>query len=105
MQNQGGDISFIENTDKFAKAKYIIPIIAEKSGNIVRLDALNVGKLSVYLGAGRMKKEDDIQKEVGFIFHKKVGDKVEKGDVLGYIHSNDEEKAKEVLKSQIYEIM
>ena len=105
VQNQGGDISFIENTDKFAKAKYIIPIIAEKSGNIVRLDALNVGKLSVYLGAGRMKKEDDIQKEVGFIFHKKVGDKVEKDDVLGYIHSNDEEKAKEVLKSQIYEIM
>ena len=105
VQNQGGDISFIENTDKFAKAKYIIPIIAEKSGNIVKLDALNVGKLSVYLGAGRMKKEDDIQKEVGFIFHKKVGDKVEKGDVLGYIHSNDEEKAKEVLKSQIYEIM
>ena len=105
VQNQGGDISFIENTDKFAKAKYIIPIIAEKSENIVRLDALNVGKLSVYLGAGRMKKEDDIQKEVGFIFHKKVGDKVEKGDVLGYIHSNDEEKAKQVLKSQIYEIM
>lgn len=105
VQNQGGDISYIENTDKFAKAKYIIPIIAEKSGNIVKLDALNVGKLSVYLGAGRMKKEDDIQKEVGFIFHKKVGDKVEKGDVLGYIHSNDEEKAKEVLKSQIYEIM
>ena len=105
VQNQGGDISYIENTDKFAKAKYIIPIIAEKSGNIVKLDALNVGKLSVYLGAGRMKKEDDIQKEVGFIFHKKVGDKVEKGDVLGYIHSNDEEKAKQVLKSQIYEIM
>lgn len=105
VQNQGGDISFIENTDKYAKAKYIIPIIAEKSGNIVKLDALNVGKLSVYLGAGRMKKEDDIQKEVGFIFHKKVGDKVEKGDVLGYIHSNDEEKAKQVLKSQIYEIM
>ena len=51
-----------------------------------------------------MKKEDDIQKEVGFVFHKKVGDKVEKGDVLGYIHSNDEEKAKEVLKSQLYEV-
>ena len=104
VQNQGGDISYIENTDKFVKAKYIIPIIAEKSGNIVKLDALNVGKLSVYLGAGRMKKEDDIQKEVGFVFHKKVGDKVEKGDVLGYIHSNDEEKAKEVLKSQLYEV-
>ena len=105
VQNQGGDISYIENTDKFAKAKYIIPIIAEKSGNIVKLDALNVGKLSVYLGAGRMKKEDDIQKEVGFIFHKKVGDKVEKGEVLGYVHANEKDKANEVINQLIYEIV
>ena len=103
--NQGGDISYIDNIEKFPKAKYIIPLVAEKSGVIESLDAEEVGKISVFLGAGRIKKEDDIQKEVGFIFHKKVGDKVEKGDVLGYIQSNDEEKVKQVLKSQIYEIM
>ena len=105
VQNQGGDISYIENTDKFAKAKYIFPIIAGKSGVVEKLDAYKVGKLSVYLGAGRMKKEDKIQKEVGFVFHKKVGDKVERGEVLGYIHSNEEEKAKEVINQQIYEIV
>ena len=105
VQNQGGDISYIENTDKFAKAKYIFPIIAGKSGVVEKLDAYKVGKLSVYLGAGRMKKEDNIQKEVGFVFHKKVGDKVERGEVLGYIHSNEEEKAKEVINQQIYEIV
>ena len=105
VQNQGGDISYIENTDKFAKAKYIFPIIAGKSGVVEKLDAYKVGKLSVYLGAGRMKKEDSIQKEVGFVFHKKVGDKVERGEVLGYIHSNEEEKAKEVINQQIYEIV
>lgn len=104
VENQGGDISYIENTDKFAKAKYIVPIVAEKSGIINKLDALTIGKLSVYLGAGRMKKEDDIQKEVGFVFNKKVGDKVEKGEILGYIHTNDEKKAKEVLKVQLYDI-
>ena len=105
VQNQGGDISYIENTDKFAKAKYIFTIIAGKSGVVEKLDAYKVGKLSVYLGAGRMKKEDNIQKEVGFVFHKKVGDKVERGEVLGYIHSNEEEKAKEVINQQIYEIV
>ena len=104
VQNQGGDISYIENTDKFIKAKYIVPIVAEKAGTIHKLDALTIGKLSVYLGAGRMKKEDDIQKEVGFVFNKKVGDKVEQGEILGYIHSNDEEKAQEILKLKIYEI-
>ena len=105
VQNQGGDISYIENTDKFAKAKYIFPIIAGKSGVVEKLDAYKVGKLSVYLGAGRMKKEDNIQKEVGFVFHKKIGDKEERGEVLGYIHSNEEEKAKEVINQQIYEIV
>ena len=105
VQNQGGDISYIENTDKFAKAKYIFPIIAGKSGVVEKLDAYKVGKLSVYLGAGRMKKEDNIQKEVGFVFHKKIGDKVERGEVLGYIHSNEEKKAKEVINQQIYEIV
>ncbi len=105
VQNQGGDISYIENTDKFAKAKYILPIIAEKSGVVEELDAYKIGKLSVYLGAGRMKKEDNIQKEVGFIFHKKVGDKVKKGEVLGYVHANEKDKANEVINQLIYEIV
>ena len=104
VQNQGGDISYIENTDKFAKAKYILPIIADKTGVVDKLDALTIGKLSVYLGAGRMKKEDDIQKEVGFVFNKKVGDKVQKGETLGSVHANDENKAKEILNTRLYDI-
>lgn len=104
VENQGGDISYIENTDKFAKAKYIVPIVADNSGLIEKLDALTIGKLSVYLGAGRIKKEDDIEKEVGFVFNKKVGDKAKKGEILGYVHANDEKKAKEVLKVQLYKI-
>ena len=104
VQNQGGDISYIENTDKFSKAKFILPIIADKTGVVDKLDALTIGKLSVYLGAGRMKKEDDIQKEVGFVFNKKVGDKVQKGETLGYVHANDERKANEVLGMPLYDI-
>ena len=96
VQNQGGDISYIENTDKFEKAKFIVPIKAEKKGKITKLDALTIGKLAGFLGAGRIKKEDNINKRVGFVFEKKVNDYVDKDDIIGYIHSDDEEKAKYV---------
>ena len=102
VHNQGGDVSYIENTDMFEKAKYIIPIKATKNGVVKKLDAFTVGKLSCYLGAGRVKKEDNIDQSVGFVFNKKVGDNVENGEILGYIHANDEQKAKYVLEQEIF---
>ena len=102
VKNQGGDISYIENTNKFEKAKYIEPIIAEKDGKITKLDAYTIGKMSVYLGAGRIRKEDDIDKSVGFVFNKKVGANVTKGEILGYIHANNEDKVNELLRQDIF---
>lgn len=102
VKNQGGDISYIEDTDKFEKAKYIEPIIAKKDGKIIKLDAYTIGKMSVYLGAGRIRKEDDIDKSVGFVFNKKVGEQVTKGEILGYIHANNEDKVKELLRQDIF---
>jgi pyrimidine-nucleoside phosphorylase len=46
----------------------------------------------VALGAGRAKKGDPIDHAVGFLIHKKVGDKVEAGEPLFEIHANDAEK-------------
>lgn len=57
---QGGDISYLENTEKFEKAKYVIPVIADRSGYVKSLDAQEIGKASMNLGAGRKKKEDNI---------------------------------------------
>lgn len=94
VSKQGGDVSFIENTEKFEKAKYIIPVVAKKEGYISELDALAVGKISVNLGAGRMKKEDGIDNSVGIVLNKKIGDKVKIGDELAYIHANNEGKGK-----------
>jgi pyrimidine-nucleoside phosphorylase len=49
----------------------------------------------VTLGAGRAKKSDSVDHAVGFIIHKKVGDRVEKGEPLFTIHANDESKLAE----------
>lgn len=92
--NQGGDITFIEDLEKFEKAKYILPIISDKSGYVKVLEAERIGRESVALGAGRIRKEDSIDKSVGFILNKKIGSKVERGCILGYVHANDEEKGK-----------
>lgn len=104
VQSQGGDISYIENPDKFEKAKFEVKIFADKSGELVKLDALSIGKLSCMLGAGRMRKEDSIDPRVGFIFNKKVGEIVNEGDVIGIIYADDIEKANEVLNNKFWEI-
>lgn len=105
VKSQNGDISYLEDTSKFDKATIIEPIIAKKSGKIAKLDANLVGEMSRYLGAGRLKKDDVIDMTVGFVFDKKVGDIVENGDVLGYIHGNDEEKVKYVVNQELFEII
>jgi len=107
VQNQEGDISYIENPEKFEKAKYIVPVYSDEEGYVEKLDAEKVGVASVHLGAGRVKKEDSIDHSVGIILEKKIGSKVEKGDVLAYVHANSEEQAKtgvEELK-QAYKIV
>lgn len=98
IKNQGGDVSYIENTLKFEKAKYIIPIRSEKMGYIKSMDNEKIGYISSSLGAGRLKKEDKINDKVGIIINKKIGDKVNVGDVLGCIHSDDIEVGNNAVK-------
>ncbi|MED5043124.1 pyrimidine-nucleoside phosphorylase, partial [Geobacillus stearothermophilus] len=40
------------------------------------------------LGAGRAKNEGVIDLAVGIVLHKKIGDRVQKGEALATIHSN-----------------
>ena len=102
IENQGGDISYIEDTNKFEKAKYRFEVKSQKNGEILKIDARTVGEVSVGLGAGRIKKEDKIDSSVGIQIEKKSGDVIKEGEILAYIYANDEEKGKtaveEILK-------
>lgn len=73
---QKGNIKGLKKSDK------IIEIKSKKSGTIEKIDALEIGKLSVKLGAGRENKEDKINPTVGIKLNKLVGDKVLENDVL-----------------------
>lgn len=103
IQKQDGDITYLENTEKFEKAKFTIPVVNDKDGYVKELLAEEIGKASMNLGAGRKKKEDNIDFSVGIILEKKTGDKVKKGENLAYIYANDENLgqiiAQDVLKA------
>ena len=104
VQKQGGDISYIENPEKFEKAKYIEDIKLEEEGYISNINAKEIGKIACSLGAGRIRKEDKIDNSVGITLFKKVGDKVEKGETIAKIHANDKEKLEEA-KNKILEVI
>jgi len=100
VRAQGGDVSYVDDPEKFPKAKYIEVVESPKSGYLDQVQARSVGIAAVELGAGREKKGDPIDHAVGFVIHHKVGDQVEKGQPLFTIHANNEkslEYAREVV--------
>lgn len=82
---QGGNI---DSLDDFVEVKEVIPYKAKRSGYIKTIKALNIGLASMKLGGGRETKEDEIDPMVGIVLTNKVGDKVNKGDVLANIYTN-----------------
>ncbi len=82
VDRQGGNIKKLQVNKKVQKIK------STRQGVITSIDALEFGKLSVSLGAGRVNKEDLIDYSVGIYLEKLVGQKVRKGDVLARIYSD-----------------
>jgi pyrimidine-nucleoside phosphorylase len=98
VKAQGGDIS---NLVPLAK---VYNLSLEGSGYIERLDAYLIGEAVRTLGAGRYRKEDLIDPNVGIILKKKVGDYIEKGETILEIYYNSKEtlkKAMELLRKAI----
>jgi len=92
IEAQGGDSSFADNTDKFTKATISEKILAPKSGYIKSIESEEIGIATMILGGGRETKESVIDLSVGIKVYKKVGDKVEKDEVIGEIFANDKDK-------------
>jgi len=92
VQAQGGDVSYVDDTSKFPRAKFISVVESPRDGSISQVHARLVGEAAVMLGAGRAKKSDSVDHAVGIVIHKKVGDRVRKGEPLFTIHANDESR-------------
>ena len=86
VKYQGGDINSLK------VSQYTDEIKASRNGIVKTINALNIGRLSCFLGAGRVSKEDMIDYSVGIVLNKLVGEKVEIGDTLFTLYKKDDNK-------------
>ena len=84
---QGGDASVLEKMREVHRAPVITDVPASADGTIVELDALQVGRLCVELGAGRAKAGDAVDFAVGVECLRKEGDRVVGGEPVLRVHS------------------
>jgi len=92
VKYQGGNI------DKLPESKYTFKIKSNKDGYLTKLDALEIGKLSMHLGAGREKIDDTLDYGAGIIIHKNINDKVKKRDVIMTLYTSRDLYIKDIQK-------
>ena len=90
IEYQHGDTRVIDDYSLFKQASDVIELVYEDEREVYvsEIDALTLGEASVLLGAGRATKEDEIDHSVGIILNKKIGDKLETGDVIAKLYGN-----------------
>ncbi len=88
VKRQGGDVSFIEQPEKYPRSQYSQEIISSETGYLSAIDSLEIGFASVSLGAGRTKVDDVIDPKAGIVLKKKVGDIVNAGEKLAVLYTD-----------------
>ena len=97
VEAQGGDAGVLEDPSRLALAKGEHVIEADRGGVVTRCDARDIGVAAMRLGAGRAKKEDDVDPGAGITVETKVGDEVTAGDPLLRLHWNEERRLTQAL--------
>lgn len=102
LASQGGDASIVDEPSNLPQAAHVSELLAKESGYVSEIIADAVGTAAMWLGAGRATKDSVIDLAVGLELRKKIGDRVEAGESLVTIYSNDETELERV-KEKLYE--
>ena len=92
---QGGDGAVCDDPSVMKRSSIIREVRAPRDGYITHMNTEKIGEAAVVLGAGRTRKEDDIDPAAGLRILKKTGDFVQAGDVLAYLHTESEKSFRE----------
>jgi pyrimidine-nucleoside phosphorylase len=85
---QGGDDRVVDEPRRLPMGRSHAEVTSPASGYISGTNCERFGIALAMLGGGREKKEDTIDHSVGLQFHKRIGDRVEKGEPLATIRYN-----------------
>jgi pyrimidine-nucleoside phosphorylase len=87
VEAQGGDPRVVDDPGRLRVAGHTRTVKASKAGFVADIDALEVGKIAVALGAGRTRAEEDIDHSVGIEFLKKKGHRVAEGEPIAVVYA------------------
>ena len=99
VEAQDGNAGDVYDTARLPLAPVQLEVPSAVSGYVSHMECEKIGLVSMHLGGGRATKDSEIDLSVGLVLHKKVGDRVEKGESLATIHAPNEEKAREAAES------
>ena len=93
VERLGGDKRYIYDTNLFEESNVTAMLVADKSGYITKIDAMEVGKAASVLGAGRDVMGEQIDNTAGIILNKRIGDRIEEGEALATLQAKNLERA------------
>lgn len=100
IKESGGNPEIINDYSILPVFKAELDVKSENEGYVSEIQAEEIGKAAMIIGAGRATKEDVIDHSVGVLVLKKVGDFVKKGETIAKICYNKEtevEKSKKMI--------
>lgn len=74
-------------------------ILAEQEGYLNSINSHTIGVISMLLGSGRVKKDEDIDYNAGIILCKSLGESVKKGDILAKLYGLNKINEEEIIKA------
>jgi pyrimidine-nucleoside phosphorylase len=95
VELQGGDARVVDDPGRLRRGEHAVDVKSAASGYVTSIQCEQLGTALAMLGGGREKKEDSIDHSVGLMFHKKTGERVEKGEPLATICYNDARRLEE----------
>ncbi len=98
VRAQGGDVRVFEDAKAFHRPAASAVMRASRSGYLAGMDCKQVGWAVQRLGAGRSKPGDPVSAHAGIEVHAKIGDRVEAGQPVFTLFSEDEALIAEPLR-------
>jgi pyrimidine-nucleoside phosphorylase len=95
VRQQGGDARVVDDPTLLKPAAHALDVAAAADGYVGATQCEQLGVAVVVLGGGREKKEDSVDPAVGLVFHKRIGDRIVRGEPLCTLHYNSDARLEE----------
>jgi pyrimidine-nucleoside phosphorylase len=96
VEAQHGDVRYVDHPELLEVSDKTWIAESPESGYVRAIDAYKIGSACVELGAGRERAGQEIDRRVGLVVDKKIGETVEEGEPLIEIMCDDASKARSV---------